>query len=169
MRAGGASLREIGEAMGISAATAMRDARAAGASGSSPETPEHGETASDGVGVGMSTGAVDMSDYAAVEREYTRVYGLLSAGERIPASQVRLLTTRHAELLKREQTCAEHMTWETYLDEVRWRDGIWMGQLELAARRLTASGAKGAETVLNDMLTRVGEITKVGRPQNRTG
>ena len=163
LRDGGASLREIAETLGISPATAMRDCRAAGSAGSSSVAPEHGETASDGAGIGETTDAVDMSCYQSVEREYTRVYAALASGERIPASQVKLLTTRHAQLAKEEATCADHMTLAQYLDELHWRDQQWVDQLQVACRRLTASGAANAEDILNELLENISRITAAGR------
>ena len=168
MRDGGASLSEIGEALGISKATAMRDCRAAGGAGSSPVPPERGETASDGAGIGETTGAVDMSSYASVVAEVDAVYARLARGENVPASQVRLLQARHAQLAKEEATCAEHMSMETYVREVHWRDDQWVEQLRVACRRLTASGAEQAEIILNEMLDNIAAITKAGRPQNRS-
>ena len=167
LRDGGASLRQIGEEMGISAATALRDVRAAGSAGSSSQAPEHGETASDGAGIGETTGAVDMSSYASVVAEVDAVYARLARGEHVPATQVRLLQARHAQLAKEEATCAEHMSMETYVRECHWRDQQWVDQLQGALRRLTASGAEQAEQILNEMLDRITEITAAGRPQNR--
>ena len=51
MRDGGASLSEIGEALGVSKATAMRDCRAAG--GAASVLPERPVTASGAPGAGM--------------------------------------------------------------------------------------------------------------------
>ena len=163
LRDGGASLREIAETLGISPATAMRDCRAAGSAGSSSVAPEHGETAYHGAGIGETTDAVDMSDYQSVEREYTRVYAALASGERVPASQVKLLATRHAQLLKEEATCAEHMTLQTYLEELRWRDTVWQDALTAAFWKLQQAGCADAEDTLNGALQRVSEITKAGR------
>ena len=139
----------------------MRDIRAAGGS----ESPSGASVAaSDASGVGNDTGGgVDWADFASVDREYARVYGLLSAGERVPASQVRLLEKRHAEMRKQEDVCASHISEADYIVEVHWRDSVWTTQLQSAFRRLAASGCSDVEDVFNDMLANVGSITKAGR------
>ena len=166
LRDGGASLRAIAEALGISPATAMRDCRVKGGAGSASVPPERGETASDGAGAGTSTGGVDLSDYASVTAEMQRLYAALAAGEKIPASQVRLLERRHAELLRQEDVCKDHMTLQVYLDELHWRDRQWVDQLQVACRRLTATGAANAESILNELLENIRAITKAGRNRN---
>ena len=168
MRAGGESFRDIASTLGISAATALRDARAAGTSEPSSVPPERGVGASGGDGAGNGTDAVDMSDYASVVAEIDAVYAKLARGEHVPTNQVRLLQTRHAQLAKEELTCAEHMSMETYIRECHWRDDQWVEQLRVACRRLTASGAEQAEVILNEVLDNITAITAAGRPQNRT-
>ena len=164
LRAGGESLRNIGAELGVSAATVMRDLRA----GASAETPERPVTASDAPGAGKGTDGVDLSDYESVTAEMQRLYVLMASGVRVPVNQTRLIERRHAELGRQETVCATHIAEADYITEVHWRDDVWVTQLQVALRRLTASGAKDAEGILNEMLERVSALTAVGRPQNRS-
>ena len=163
LRDGGMSLRAIAEATGTSAPTVMRDLRA----GATSETPERPVTASDAPGAGNGTDGVDLSDYESVTAELQRLYVLMASGVRVPVNQTRLIERRHAELGRQEDICATHMTLATYLDELHWRDSVWLDSVEAAFRKLQQSGCETAEDVLNAALQRVSEITKVGRPQNR--
>ena len=166
LRDGGMSLRDIATATGTSAPTVMRDLRA-GASEPSSETPERPVGASDAPGAGNGTDDVDLSDYASVVKEMQRLYAAMAAGERVPVSQTRIIERRHAELLKQELICAEHMTLSQYLSELHWRDSVWQDALTAAFWKLQQSGHKDVEDILNGALQRVGEITKAGRPRSR--
>ena len=167
LRDGGASLRQIAEEVGVSAATALRDVRAAGDAGSSSAAPERPVTASDAPGAGNGTDGVDLSDYESVTAEMQRLYAAMASGVRVPVNQTRLIERRHAELGRQEDICADHMTLATYLDELRWRDTVWQDALEAAFRTLKQAGCADAEDTLNGALQRVSEITKAGRPRSR--
>ena len=161
LREGGASYSEIAEALGCSKATALRDLRATGGEISSGP-PDPLKPAAD------TGGGFDWNDYQAVSGEYGRVYARLAAGDRVATAQVRLIEKRYVELSRQEDVCATHISEADYITEVHWRDGVWVGQLQVALRRLTQSGAEGAEDILNEMLERVSALTAVGRPQNRS-
>ena len=167
LREGGASLSQIAEELGISKATALRDVRAAVGAATASGAAGRPVAASDGEGAGTGTDAVDMNDYTSVVAEVNAVYGRLALGEHVPASQVRLLQARHAQLAKEEASCSEHMSLATYLDELRWRDTVWQDALTAAFWKLKQAGSTDAEDVLNAALQRVSEITKAGRPRSR--
>ena len=156
LREGGASYSEIAEALGCSKATALRDLRATGGEISSGPAEPLKPAADTG-------GGVDWNDYQSVSGEYGRVYARLAAGGRVAASQVKLIEKRYVELAKQEDICATHISEADYIVEVHWRDNVWVTQLQSALRRLTASGAQDAETILNEMLEKVARITAAGR------
>ena len=75
-----------------------------------------------------------------------------------------MLQARHAQLLKEERTCADHMSQAQHEVEVRWRDGVWQDALQAAFRRLTEGGCSDAGVVLTEALEKVADITAARRP-----
>ena len=157
MRSEGFSLREIAAALGTSAATAMRDCRDGAESASEASQPSvaRSEASSGGQG-GLAT-------LAAVELQMDVVYAALAAGENVPLARVRLLLARHQALSKREETCGDHMTMRQFDVECRWRDGVWVEQLEVMARRLRETGCDDVKRIIDEAMDAVAARTAAGR------
>ena len=163
MRRAGFSLREIGEALGASAATVMRDCRGETGAESALVASERAVAASGESGVGNTTGGGGLASLDGVEREMETVYAALAAGENIPLARVRLLLARYAALAKRDESCRDHVTLRQLQDECNWRDGLWVNQLRVAVRQLRQSGCADAERIINDMMDAVSAQTAAGR------
>ena len=168
MRAGGESFRDIASTLGISAATALRDARTGSGAGSSTEVAGRPVAASGEPGAGTwhrlgqhvrlrQRGQGDRRGLRSARswRTRTGVSGATATGAPCSTRQ------RGGDVLAAHDI--RHLRPRSPL-----RDQQWVSQLQAALRRLQASGAEQAETILNEMLDNIAAITKAGRPKNRS-
>lgn len=73
------------------------------------------------------------------------------------------LLARIAGIMSQERSCQNHFTEDYLKEECSWLNGLWITQLQVAARELEEQGAEDARRVLNDAAQRVSAQAVAGR------
>ena len=182
LRGLGLSLRDIAEKLHISHTTIAKDLRRVGVKPEaaatddveplpSPSAPTALEppvpSPSGSAEAAPETGRRILEDLDSAKNHTRRLYadfiGRAREGNMQAAQLCDRLIHRMTDMLEKEKSCVDHITKDELRQECAWLNGLWVVQLQVAARGLEERGVKDAVTLLEDSMRRVAVQARAGR------